>query len=100
VTNRDIVRTISQEFGLTRDQVQQIIQKTFDSIVNILVENGRVELRSFGVFEVRRRKAHKAHNPRTGEKIMVPERCTVTFKPGQVMEHRVEEEGRCHESPR
>ena len=100
VTKKNIVRKISEEFDLTRDQAQQIVQKTFDSIVNILVEGGRVELRNFGVFAVRRRKSRKAHNPRTGEKVTVPERCTVIFKPGQVMEHRVEEEGRCHESPR
>jgi len=100
VTKREIVQTIAEELGLTQLQAKQIVQKTFDSIVNTLVADGRVELRNFGVFEVRWRKPRKARNPRTGEKVMVPVRCTVTFKPGQVMEHRVEEEGRRHESPR
>ncbi len=85
---------------MTQLQAQQIVQKTFDSIVNTLVEDGRVELRNFGVFEVRRRKAHKAHNPQTGEKVMVPERCTVIFKPGKVMQARVEEQRRRDGSPR
>ena len=99
VTKKNIVRTISEELGLTQHQAQQIVQKTFDAIVNILVAEGRVELRNFGVFEVRWRKPRNARNPRTGEKVSVPERCTVTFKPGQAMEHRVEEEGQGHEPP-
>ena len=53
-----------------------------------------MELRNFGVFEVRWRKPSQARNPRTGEKVMVPERCTVKFKPGRVMEERVESESR------
>ena len=89
MTKKEIVQTIAEELGLTQLQAQQIVQKTFDSIVNTLVADGRVELRNFGVFEVKRRKPRKARNPRTGEKVMVPERCTVTFKPGQVMQARV-----------
>jgi integration host factor subunit beta len=54
-----------------------------------LVEEGRTELRSFGVFQVKRRKARQARNPRTGEKVMVPERLVVTFKPGREMEQQV-----------
>ena len=94
MTRREIVQTIAQEFGLTQLQAKQIVEKTFDSIVNILVADGRVELRNFGVFEVRWRKPRKGRNPRTGEKIMVPAKCTVIFKPGMVMEARVEKEKR------
>jgi integration host factor subunit beta len=100
VTKRNIVRTISEELGLPQHQAQQIVQKTFDAIVNILVAGGRVELRNFGIFEVRWRKSRKARNPRTGEKVTVPEKCTVTFKPGQAMEERVAEDSRRREAPR
>ena len=99
MTKRNIARTISEELGLTQLQTRQIIQKILDSIVSTLVEEGRVELRNFGVFEVRWRKARKGRNPRTGEKVMVPKRCTVIFKPGLVMEERIKEEGQRHESP-
>ena len=54
-----------------------------------MVEEGRIELRNFGVFEVKRRRARKARNPRTGENVSVPERSVVTFKPGREMEERV-----------
>jgi nucleoid DNA-binding protein len=99
VTKKHIVEAIAGELGLSQDQIKQIVQQTFDSIVNTLVADGRVEIRNFGVFEVKWRKPRKAHNPCTGEKVMVPERCTVTFKPGQVMVQRVKEKGRRHESP-
>jgi len=100
VTKKEIVRTISEEIGLTQLQTKEIVQKTFDAIVEALVAERRIELRNFGVFEVKRRKARMARNPRTGEKVTVPERCTVTFRPGQVMKQRVEKEGRSHDSPR
>ena len=48
VTGKNIVRTISRELGLTQQQAQQIVQKMFVSIVNMLVEDGRVEIRNFG----------------------------------------------------
>jgi hypothetical protein len=48
-------------------------------------------LRNFGVFEVKRRAARKARNPRTGDKVFVPEKFVVTFKPGKEMEERVRE---------
>jgi nucleoid DNA-binding protein len=100
VTKKDIVQAIAEELGLMQLQTKQIVEKTFDAIVNRLIEEGRAELRNFGVFQIRRRKPRKARNPRTGEKVLVPERCTIIFKPGQVMKQRVAEECRNHESPR
>jgi integration host factor subunit beta len=91
VTKKEIVRTISEEIGLTQLQTKEIVQKTFNAIVEALVEEGRIELRNFGVFEVKRRAPRKARNPRTGDKVFVPEKCVVTFKPGKEMEERVRE---------
>ncbi len=91
VTKKEIVRTISEEIGLTQLKTKEIVQKTFDAIVETLVEDGRIELRNFGVFEVKRRAPRKARNPRTGDKVFVPEKFVVTFKPGKEMEQRVRE---------
>ena len=55
MTKKEIVRTISEEIGLTQLQTKEIVQKTFNAIVEALVEEGRIELRNFGVFEVKRR---------------------------------------------
>ena len=89
MTKREIVQTIAEELGLTQHQTEQIVQKTFDSIVNALVEDGRVELRNFGVFEVKVRRPRKARNPRTGQPVEVPAKTVVVFKPGRIMEEKV-----------
>ena len=89
MTKKEIVRTISDEIGLTQLKTKEIVQKTFDAIVEALVEERRIELRNFGVFEVKRRAPRKARNPRTGTKVFVPEKFVVTFKPGKEMEERV-----------
>lgn len=89
MTKKEIVKTISEEIGLTQLKTKEIVQKTFDAIVDTLVEDRRIELRNFGVFEVKKRAARKARNPRTGDKVDVPEKFVVTFKPGKEMEERV-----------
>lgn len=89
MTKKEIVKTISEEIGLTQLKTKEIVQKTFDAIVETLVEEGRIELRNFGVFEVKKRAPRKARNPRTGEKVFVPQKFVVTFKPGKEMEERV-----------
>jgi nucleoid DNA-binding protein len=65
------------------------VQGVFDGIVATLAGQGRIELRNFGVFAVKRREARKARNPRTGKAVEVPAKVVVTFKPGREMEQRV-----------
>jgi integration host factor subunit beta len=89
VTKKEIVRQISERLDLTQLKTKEIVQQTFDAIVKTLLEDGRIELRNFGVFEVKRRKARKARNPKTGERVDVPPKNVVTFKPGKEMEERV-----------
>jgi len=89
VTKKEIVKAISDQIGLTQLKTKEIVQKTFDAIVKTLIEERRIELRNFGVFEVKKRAARKARNPRTGDKVFVPEKYVVTFKPGKEMEEKV-----------
>lgn len=89
MTKKEIVKTISEEIGMTQLRTKEIVQKTFDAIVETLVDEGRIELRNFGVFEVKKRAARKARNPRTGQRVDVPEKFVVTFKPGKEMEEKV-----------
>jgi integration host factor subunit beta len=91
VTKKEIVKQISERIGLTQLKTKEIVQQTFDAIVETLLEVGRIELRNFGVFEVKQRKARKARNPRTGERVDVPPKNVVTFKPGKEMEEKVRE---------
>ena len=89
VTKKDMAKAIAEEMGLSQTQAREIIQGVFDGIVETLLNEGRIELRNFGVFEVRKRKPRKARNPRTGENVAVPAKLVVTFKPGLEMGERV-----------
>lgn len=89
VTKKEIVKTISEQCELTQLKTKEIVQKTFEAIIDTLVKEERIELRNFGVFEVKKRAARKARNPRSGERVDVPEKWVVTFKPGKEMEEKV-----------
>ena len=89
MTKKDIARAIAEQTGLPQMQMLEIVQKTFDAITATLIAERRIELRGFGVFEVRKRSARRARNPRTGEKVFVPEKFVVTFKPSKEMNDRI-----------
>jgi integration host factor subunit beta len=89
MTKRDMAKAIAEKTGIHGTEVKTIVQQVLDGIIETLVSEGRIELRNFGVFEVKKRKARQARNPRTGEKVFVPEKSAVTFKPGRELEARV-----------
>jgi integration host factor subunit beta len=90
MTKKDMAKAIADELNLTHLRAAQLIQRVFDGILEALVNQGRLELRNFGVFEVKQRKPRQARNPRTGGAVQVPAKRVVTFKPGREMEQRVQ----------
>ena len=72
MTKKDMAKNIAEEMGLTVAVVKDVIQRVFDGIISVLEQEGQIELRNFGVFEVKKRKPRQARNPRTGEKVFVP----------------------------
>src|SRR5437868_10958948 len=86
LTKRDLVTRISNETGLVQQQVLDVVQKTLDYIAEALAEGKKVELRNFGVFEVKVRKARIGRNPNAPETdVPIPQRSVVKFKPGKEM---------------
>ena len=92
MTKKEIVRLVSEKAELSQQQAKEIVQKTLESIIEVLVADGRIELRNFGVFEVKYRAARYARNPRTGIQVWVDEHETVAFKPGKMMVQKVQKE--------
>lgn len=86
---RDIVLKISEETGIKQVVVKDVVQRTFDTILEILKKEGRIEIRNFGVFQVKKRKKRIGRNPKTGQVIPVPERRSVVFKPGLEMKTKI-----------
>ncbi len=94
MTKRDFVVKIAKEVGLTQNQVGVVIQKNLDYISNELAEGKTIELRNFGVFEVKTRKSRVGRNPRTPEdEVVIPERAVVKFRAGKELKARVESFG-------
>jgi nucleoid DNA-binding protein len=89
MTKKVMAKAIADEMGLPQTQAREVVQRVFDGIVETLLNEGRIELRNFGVFEVKQRRPRRARNPRTGEQVDVPAKLFVTFKPGREMEQRV-----------
>ncbi|MGL6195510.1 MAG: HU family DNA-binding protein [Thermoguttaceae bacterium] len=86
---RDIIKTIAERLELPQVVTKQMVQETLNVIIETIVEAGRIELRNFGVFGVKHRAPRIAQNPKTGEKVKVPAKTVVSFKPGRVMEQEV-----------
>ena len=93
-TKKELVNRIADETGHTKVVVKEILQTFLDEIVRELALGNRLEFREFGVFEVKERKARRAQNPRTLEKVEVPAKRVVKFKVGRLMRERVCDEPR------
>jgi len=90
MTKRDLVIRISNETGLVQQQVLEVVQKTLDYIADAVAQGKTVELRNFGVFEVKVRKARIGRNPNAPETdVPIPQRAVVKFKPGKEMRESV-----------
>ncbi len=89
MTKKEIAIKIAEETGIKQIVVKEVVQKTIDAMIEALANGDTLELRNFGVFKVKERKARTGRNPRTGETVPVPPKKVVTFKPGLVMKQRV-----------
>ena len=90
MTKRDLVMRISEETGLVQQQVLDVVQKTLDYIAQAVAKGQKVELRNFGVFEVKVRKARVGRNPnKPGTDVPIPQRAVVKFKAGKDMREDV-----------
>ena len=91
MTKRDLVVKISKETGMIQSDVAEIVQKTLDSIAEDLIAGNTIELRNFGVFEIKIRKSRKGRNPnKPKNEVVIPERAVVKFRAGKELKEAVE----------
>jgi nucleoid DNA-binding protein len=90
LTKREIVLKISNETGMVQHEVFTVVQKTLDQVIEALARGDNIELRNFGVFEVKLTKPRVGRNPnQPGSSFAIPARATVKFKSGKIMKQRV-----------
>ena len=95
-TREDIIRRTGDKLNLTHDEMKLILDTTLDTVAEMLTEDKsriRIELRKFGIFEVKPTKATpRARNPKTNEEVYVPPRRKVHFKPGKNIRLKLQQE--------
>lgn len=96
MTKRELVMKVAASVGMTQQEASSIVQATLDSITETLAEGHRLEIRNFGVFEVKTRDSRIGRNPRTGEEVPIAPKRVPAFRPGKVLKAWVEsgEDGR------
>jgi len=99
VTKRELVTQVSERLGCTQHEAADVIQGTLDAVIDALAEGHRLEIRNFGVFEIKVRDARVGRNPRTGETVPIEEKRVAVFKPGKALKERVEQFGQADPEP-
>ncbi|HEX7697629.1 MAG TPA: HU family DNA-binding protein [Candidatus Eisenbacteria bacterium] len=82
----DIVNAVVNKTGVTRTKAEQAVETVFGAMKTALGKGERIELRRFGVFNVRPRKTGIGRNPRTGQEVSIPPGKAVRFKPGKELQ--------------
>lgn len=85
ITKKQLVEKVSSKAEQTKIKTKEVVQLFLDVIIKELQRGNRIELRDFGVFEVKTRAARLGRNPRTGDSVSVPARKVVSFKVGRKM---------------
>jgi len=83
MTKSDLVEEISARTGVSRNQTAVIVDQMLDAVCRALSEGRHLEIRGFGTFKVRERRARRARNPRSGSEVMVPAKLVPVFKPSK-----------------
>lgn len=91
MTKRELVIQVAEKLGMTQHEVSTVIQTLFDTVTDTLVEGNRIEIRNFGVFEVKKRDARIGRNPRTGDEVPIPQKNVAFFKPGKTLKQVVQD---------
>ena len=92
MTKRDLVVKIARETGFIQNDVAEVVQKTLDYIAQDLIEGHTIELRNFGVFEIKVRKSRKGRNQNQPKnEVIIPERAVVKFRAGKEIKEAVEQ---------
>lgn len=90
MTKRELVIEVAERLGFTQNEVSDVVQATLDAITESLAEGKRLEIRNFGVFDLKKRDARIGRNPRTGVSVPIEEKRVAIFKPGKSLKERVE----------
>lgn len=83
ITKADLVEEVSRTTGLTRNDSEEAVESIFENIIRALQTGEKIEIRGFGSFRTRQRRARVGRNPKTGARVEVPPKRVPFFKPSR-----------------
>jgi integration host factor subunit beta len=89
MTKAELVEEVSKVSDLTKKHSEVIVNTVFQSIIEALHDDDKIELRGFGSFRIRRRRSRQGRNPKTGDKVNVPAKKIPYFKPGKELKELI-----------
>ena len=89
VTKADLVEEVSRAAQLTRNDAEETVETIFESIIGALQKGDKIEIRGFGSFRTRQRRARVGRNPKTGARVEVPPKRVPFFKPSRELKEYV-----------
>jgi integration host factor subunit beta len=90
MTKSELILRLSKKYPhLYQRDIETLVNTVFDNISETLVDGGRVELRGFGAFSIRKREARKARNPKNGQEVFIGERYAIYFRTGKELRERI-----------
>ena len=89
MTKADLVEQIAERTGISRNQTAVIVDQLLDAMSRALSDHQHLEIRGFGTFKVRERRARRARNPRSGSEVLVPAKLVPVFKPSKELKAAV-----------
>jgi integration host factor subunit beta len=89
MTKADLVEEVARVSELTKKHSETIVNTVFDSIIQALQRDDKIELRGFGSFRIRQRRSRQGRNPKTGDKVDVPAKRIPYFKPGKELKELI-----------
>jgi len=93
MTKAELVEEVARVSELTKKHSEVIVNTVFQSIIEALHEDDKIELRGFGSFRIRRRRSRQGRNPKTGDKVSVPAKKIPYFKPGKELKELINHSG-------
>lgn len=90
MTKAELVNKVSARMDLTKKQTEVLVNTVFSSIIEALTNDGKVELRGFGSFRTRHRRAREGRNPKSGQRVFIPAKKVPFFKAGKELREMVD----------
>ncbi|CAM3230007.1 HU family DNA-binding protein [Sporolactobacillus spathodeae] len=82
MNKNELVQKVAEKTGMSRKDTEFVVNEAFDTIIETLHRNEKVQIVGFGTFEVRQRAERIGRNPQTGETITIPSTYVPGFRAG------------------